>query len=211
MNKQDVTFNTIEDMVRFVVENSPRISADRWQLDVTTNWEYIDKEAGEKWDEENSKIPYVYHRDPGRKAYEKIQKQLEKRRPEQHHVTHYTLRTSYSHFRVWSIELSNELGKLIDSTWKKGTRGRYSSFVQRVGSVTMAGILKRLGNTDVDKQIKKAQAAIEAETQKNSRNISRRTVKHHAEEIIKLMDKHPEIWGGKVPTAITQLSKLIEE
>ena len=65
--------------------------------------------------------------------------------------------------------------------------------MERVGRLTIPGMLKRLGMTGLKKQIKDAQTKIDNQMAKNKRNYARKQARELAEKLMALRDKNPEI------------------
>jgi hypothetical protein len=138
-------------------------------------------------------MPYVsYHDEPAHTHYELVKRELSDRQPSKHRVTTWTLEqaTSDRYSRGATIYLSTELAEQINATWKVGPAYRGSRDTKRVGIMTIAGIVKRLGVKGFDKQIKDATVAAQTLADKNARNNNRDYAVKQAEELHNLMTKN---------------------
>lgn len=90
-----------------------------------------------------------------------------------------------------SLILSDELGKQIDEIWTKKEPYRNANYKRNYGSLSLQGILKRLGKSDVAediaKRIKAAEAAEEIARAKRNRNYKRKQIREKAEELYRLL------------------------
>ena len=198
MSKQDITISTIDELVAFVTSNL--YNADRkWMLDDHSKMEWDDPEAGRAWDAENSANPYLSsfgHKKEEHEAYEAKNVELQERKPKQHQVVYWSLRESGDGWHHTYIQLSTEMGEMLDKVWKRKPSYRCSIRMVRTGYVTIPGLLKRLGMVGFDKQIANAKAVAEAKKEKNNRNYYRNEVIELANKIHFVMEKHPELFTG---------------
>jgi len=194
--KQQKRFETVEDLISFVMGNTYRASG-RWTLDDYSDWVWANEEAGAAWDEEHFKNGwYVDLDDPRRAEWEAACAELDSRKPEKYHKTTYALVECGHSYRSTRYALSDELGAAIDGIWTK-KRSTYGSGMIRVASMTIPGMLKRLGKTDIGKQVKAAQAEADARLAKNKRNSARREAVRLAEQLIDLMERNPDVLATK--------------
>lgn len=199
MSKTEITFNSVEDMVAYVTRN-PGYNADRrWTLESSLNMEFVNLDAGVAWMQEKSELedqireahgdvwPYDKEMKPEWKA--KLE-DLKARKPEMHPVGWYSLHESDGN--RWNntyIRLDFHLGEAIDAIWTKGTRGYYSSAKQRLGRMTIPGILKRLGETEVGGKIAAAKAEEKRRSEINGRNYHRREIQKAAKTLKEAVEK----------------------
>jgi len=187
--KQQKRFETVEDLISFVMGNTYRASG-RWTLDDYSDWVWANEEAGAAWDEEHFKNGwYVDLDDPRRAEWEAADTELCSRRPEQYRKTSYTLVECGHGYSNTRYTLSDELGAAIDGIWTK-KRSTYGSGMIRVASMTIPGMLKRLGKSDIGKQVKAAQAEADARAAKNKRNYVRSEARRLAGLLVDLMEKN---------------------
>lgn len=132
--------------------------------------------------------------------------------PAKHIVEYWSLKTASSGRYSDGFNLSAELGNQLSKIWKQDTRHAWRGDFS--GYKTLQGILKALGRTDIAQLVKSAQAAAEAQKQKNSRNYVRREINAKLAEIEKLVNQHGATLGITVemfqlPTELAD--KLTEE
>ena len=183
--KQQKRFETVEDLISFVMGNT-YLASGRWTMHDYSNWVWVDEEAGASWDEERAEL------DVGRSEYEEWHKanaELHSRKPEKYHKTTYALVECGHSYRSTRYALSDELGAAIDGIWTK-KRSTYGSGMIRVASMTIPGMLKRLGKSDIGKQVKAAQAEADARAAKNKRNYVRSEARRLAGLLVDLMEKN---------------------
>jgi hypothetical protein len=193
MNNTSVTFNTVEDMAKWVVANPGYRSTMRFSLEDRISWEYDDVEAGKKWSEEDSAIPYVSFCDePAHTHYLLIKEAHDQLQPKKHKVVTWYLDKAIERYsrNSTSIYLSPELAKEIDSVWKRGPIYRGSKETKRVGLVTIPGIVKRLGVKGFDKQIAEATKTVKEIADRNIRNNNRSYAIKQAEELRNSMTRN---------------------
>ena len=194
MSKETITLNTVEDMVAFVTKNL--YNADRkWMLQDHKDWQWDDPEAGKAWQAEDNVNEFVSMFDENKKAeyasYLAKEKELDARKPKQHQETSWSLRESGEGWHNAYINLSPELGEMLDKTWKTKPAYKGADYTSRTGYVTIPGMLKRLGMIGFDKQIKADKEAEEARRAKNGRNYERKEVMELANKIATVMEKYP--------------------
>jgi len=194
--KQQKRFESMEDLIAFVVNNHYNASG-RWTMDDYSKWVWADEEAGAAWDEERFNNGWCVSRDdPGYAEWEAADAELRSRKPEQYRKTTYALVECGHSYRSTRYTLSDELGAAIDGIWTK-RMSAYGSGRIRVASMTIPGMLKRLGKTDIGKQGKAAQAEADARLAKNKRNSARREAVRLAEQLIGLMERNPDVLATK--------------
>jgi hypothetical protein len=125
-------------------------------------------------------------------------------------VQEYYLYYSSGSWRGVKIELSIELGEMLDKIWTHGPRWRNSDYITRKGQLTLPGMLKRLGNSDIDKKIKEAQNKEEKEIEKRNRNYARKNIREHAQKLSELLAKHSELLNDDKIVTPADLSSLID-
>lgn len=157
---------TIEDLIEMALR--PYGKDKRWELDKHENQEYDDKLLGEAWEKDGDIIR-------AKKNYYGTPEWIEheRKKPPTHMEPIYYLyyRSNAWHEERW--DLSIRLGEQIDTVWtRKEKYGRQC----RIGLLTLAGILKRLGRTDVGEKIKEATKKRNEESAKSNRNFHRRNI-----------------------------------
>lgn len=204
MNKQGVRIDTIEEMIHYATSNI--FNADRkWMLEDSTQREFVDKEAGEKFMAELAAVPFVSYKDePAHSHYELVRKEIESRRPEMKFVTYWTLVEQTPRYHKTRINLSEELGVVLDKVWKTKPMYRGSSQFKRTGYISIPGMLQRLGETDIKNKVAQAKLNAKLQSEKNIRNYARKEVNRLAKEIKTIMDKHPDII---FPSQLAELSR----
>jgi len=170
--------NTIEDLVAVALKSGDT----RYKLNDNTVWEYDDIATGKAW--EDGEDAYVgkhsSYGTPEYKAYRERVYEYEKLKPATHAVKTYVLRSDYD----TRYSLGAELGAQVDGVWTKKV-GRYSKTPERTGLLTLAGILKRMGRTDVATKIKDAETLRKEQDAKNRRNNIRRNVYKYLNDLEK--------------------------
>lgn len=206
----ETKFETVEDMVNFITTATHKADS-KYMLNCRTSREYINEEEGKKWEEEDNKINVFFScqdqgNEPAESYYAEKRNEHRKLRPQDKEVKYWSLDEILSG-GYWrsrnSIALSNELGELLDGIWKTKKRYDWSS-PERTGYVTIPGMLKRLGNTSISKQIKDAQTAAKLLAEKNRRNYERREVNKLAKQIHKIMQDNPKI---TFPASIAEMAR----
>lgn len=220
----ETRFETAEDMVKFVVSNTYWAS-ERWTLKDWKSTEYVNPVDGAAWQAGfNERWETVgglgeMDWDTRQAARQALLEQFPA--PEQHTVKRWYLEQSagdrYSHRR--NIQLSDALGEQLVEVWTTKP-SRYSSFIvtasgvsglrvmDRVGRMTISGMLKRLGQGDLKDEIAEAKTAEEARIAKIHRNNVRSEARQLAAKLIQLMEQHPDV---KLPTTLTKLAALVNE
>lgn len=213
--KTETKINTIEELVKYItthIHDDTRYELTSYCRDV-----YDNPADGEKWQEEKDQLENKLRSalQPGEYFYSTTENNPEwiainDRRPPEHTVETWYLEQAWSGYSTHhtNIEISVELGQMIDKIWTRKT-GRYSNTPIRTGRLTIPGILKRLGQTDFKVQIdaeKKRQAEI---SQKNSRNYARRNIKDTSTKLTKTLDEYSKEWRRNFsPEFVSQLDAL---
>jgi len=202
--KNEITFNTVQDMADYVLVNTYRAKT-RWTLWENKNWEWVDAKAGAAWDAEDDALGYVSWSDAElRAAYEENKDELRTRRPKQHQVTTYGLQESTDGYRRDYIRLSTELGMQLKGVWTVRKNTYSDSFVP----ITIPGLLKRLGKTEIGAQVKAAEKKAKETSERNSRNYVRRQARELAQKLLDLQAKHPEM---VFPAQLTEIVTMEDE
>ena len=162
MKAKTKTLETVEQLVEYALRLSTWNSSQRWKLEDRSRKEYVDLEAGNAWQTEFYAVPWASPGIPAHEEFEKARKALYERQPEQRDKTTWTLVAAGDSYSPDRICLSEELGAAVDGIWTKKVTSTWSSTPQRVGVMTLNGMLKRLGKTDIGKQVKKIQAEAKA-------------------------------------------------
>lgn len=193
MNTKHSRFNTVEDMVKWVLGNTFNASR-RYSIESTSHTAWDDPEAGDAWDTERRDLGWAYDLDPeAREQYLVKEQELFARLPAQHTVTNWMLREATgSRWRSSYIELSEELGTAINATWTKRA-DRYDKHQVNVGTISVPGILKRLGHAGMDKEIAAATEQEQNRIAKVRRNNARMEARKLAQEYLDLMDREQSV------------------
>jgi len=144
ITKKLITIKTVEELANFAVAKL-HYSATKFELRDSSERVWDDPEAGKAW----------------------LEEELQIRRPEEHTVETWWLLEkskcdSFSSSSNRVIQLSSELGHLLDGIWKH-RNFRDAIYTHRDShGLTLIGMLIRLGKTDVAHQIKTALIAAEA-------------------------------------------------
>ena len=162
--------NTIEDLVKYALIETDN----KFQLRDSTDYEYDDPAEGQAWlDNRESVIGKCpgYQGD-GYKEWKKRDAAYDETRPKIHPVKTWSLQRGYH----TEYSLSRELGEKIDAIWSKKESRYYRDQMNRTGALTFAGILKRLGRTDIAKTIKEAESKRKTQQEIDRRNATRRSL-----------------------------------
>lgn len=207
MEKPKVILQTIDELVSYTINHKNDDS--RWSLGTSEYDKWENEEDGSKWSSEYYGLDRKWSSDEGYNEYVAQREEIESRKPAQNHIIEYYLTaSSSSSYRNRYIYISASLFSLIAKTWKLGPTWRGSTSLERKGKVTLQGILKRLGQTDVSKQIEQAKENERLESEKRNRNYARKNVKEWAEKILGEIKNHPEIvW----PIDIQSLVEIEQE
>ena len=207
MKAKTKTLETVEQLVEYALRMSSYNSGQRWKLEDWSRKEYVDLEAGNAWQDEHNKIEWVSFGQPGHEEYKQAKQESYSRMPEQRDKTTWTLVAAGHSYHPDRIYLSEELGAAVDGIWTKRS-ARYGSYMDRVGVMTLSGILKRLGKTDIGKQVKKLQAEAKANAEKASRNRVRKEARLRATELLDLIARNPEI---ELPIHLSEIATVEDE
>jgi hypothetical protein len=211
-NRAVIRFETVEDMVKFVTER-PHRGTTKYNLRDDMSMKWIDEQAGEQWHKARyDDLEWVGYGQPGYEEYKAAADKLDANMPKQKKVITWRLVESSSSYRADSIELSTELAEMLNKVWKKGPINRWSSYEERKGAVSIPGLLKRLGNTDVGKQIKAAKAAEQVIINKRNRNYTRKQIREAADTLCKkLLDAADVVDSEEIPISFfVNLKRLME-
>jgi len=182
--------NTIEDLVAVAMRSGDT----RYKLNDYTEHEYDDPVEGKAWEGNQESVigEYVGYGREGRKEYAEREQAYMETMPKKHPVITWVLRSDYD----TRYSLGAELGAQVDSVWTKKDK-RYGTGQERTGLLTLAGILKRLGRTDVATKIKDAETLRKEQDAKNRRNNIRRNVYKYLNDLEKYVKDYCE------PTGVT--------
>ncbi len=201
-----VTLNTLEELVSWITAN--HYWADRkWKLQSYFRQEWDDAEEGAAWDAKLAELEKEFPRFSDRTPeYYDRRTALHDVAPDKHGVYDWTLVEAGEGWHAKYIELSRELGAMIEAVWTKRP-ARYGSGEDLVGNLTIPGMLKRLGNTEVGQRIKAQKELEQRRAEKNSRNYARRELRKLAME----MEKHLESLGMSKYSQVHNLAELEDE
>ena len=202
--KNEIIFNTVQDMADYVLVNTYHAKT-RWTLWEHKSWEWVDEAAGAAWNAEDDALGDVSYSDAElRAAYEEKKNELCARLPEQHQVTTYGLRESGDGYHHDYIQFSSELGSQLKAIWTVRKTRWSETFVP----ITIPGLLKRLGKTEIGKQVRAAEKKAKETRERNSRNYARRQARKLAQELLDLQAKHPEV---VFPAQLTEIAVMEDE
>lgn len=194
-----IKINSLEDLAKFATKNLAASEA-RYKLREINSQEFVDPIAGEAWQKERLQIKVAerpadmswsdWEKDADHKRYSDEYEAWRSRRPEEKMITSFELERTGDRFysRRGAIEISNELGIQIKKIWTMREDYRGSKHMSMTGSLSIIGILKRLGQTDIGKDVKAAQKKVKEENEKNSRNYDRRRLIEAAQKVLSLSD-----------------------
>jgi len=197
---KNIRLVTIQDLVSLIstrANSTYTHSLDRkYSLEDRTGDEWDDDFAGAQYEEQVATLevtrPVEYwsmERDnPIKAAYMRKVEKLQKTMPKKHHVTYYHLYEQGSSYHGEVIELSSELGVMLDGIWSHREAYRGSSWMKRVSGMTLQGMAKRLGQTGIADTVKKAQDLAKRQSEANSRNYARKHVREVANELVLKID-----------------------
>lgn len=203
MKPQNTKFEKVQDLVNWLTE-SPYRTNEKYSLSSWSHKVWDDEEAGKAWNKEYYALPMVWRHNfehytedghhytfdetgyrEAEKAYDTAQDEIISRCPSEHIETTWTLEKA----RGSSIALAEEMGQLLDSTWTKRT-SRYSSLKERVGMLTVGGMLKRLkADKGLNEAINAAKAAADHQQEVNRINSARSQIRRYAKEIVGLVEQ----------------------
>jgi hypothetical protein len=209
MYKEETRFENVKDMANWVTKNTHNAER-RFMLEFTTHTMYLDPEAGKAWEEKYYAIPYPSDDwdAPEYKAYRKAQEDMQESQPETKQVPDwYLVESGDSRFKKY-LHLSQDLGEKVNGIWKV-TNSRWRGS-HRTGMLTIVSILKRLGLTDIGDQVKTAQAQVEAENAKNTRNYHRKAVIELALKMNEHLNCEPKAFNDHLVVRIGNLLRDVE-
>lgn len=226
------TLRTMEDLVALAVKRAERLAlvksnpngADdtKWRLERSGHFEWDDKAAGDRWEEE--KVDLI-HDTPDevkrsmntlglfqtkganttaeekelaakKDEYQKKSEELKSRRPPEHRVDFFFLSAQNPTRGASTYYLSPELFATLDSVWTK-RKNSWGEGEKRVGALTLAGMFKRLGKIqDVAAAVTIAREHVLAEQAKTAMTLRRRAIREKAQELLDLITAAP---AGTVP------------
>lgn len=148
--------NTVEELVQFTAKRRPD-KYDRWQFDARYDQEWADPEAGAKWMAEKNQLEDEYdgsdYTDQALMAeYSNKVDELKARRPEMVKVGSFKMTHRSSTWNWHYITLSAELGEMLVDLWPRRTSDRF--YGHPYTYMTLTGVLKMLGRTDVGEKIR---------------------------------------------------------
>lgn len=218
MTSKTYTLNTIEDLVQ--AATSPMGRDKKFELSIRTDDVFVDPEEGAAWQDLLNEVReaawearkgLVYGHPERAALHEKLEadeKELRRIRPEMTRVTHFTLveKTEY-YSSTTRYELSPQLGASIESIWTMVPAYRGASYtVPAKQGLTLAGICKRLGKSDIADQIKEAKAAEEARALEIRRSNVRLNAAKMANELLAYIEKNRDL--VELPRTLEELSAL---
>lgn len=173
---QAQNINTIDELIAAAVKDSARFT-----IMEDSDWVYDDPVAGKAW--QDGEDDYCGKWTPyGAEGYAEYKSKVDSYqdlRPSRHVEKTYRLRNNYSTYYI----LSGEVGSQVDAIWTKHP-ARYSNRMVNKGSMTLSGMLKRMGE-DISDQIQAQKAKRELSDQIYIRNNARLSLKRKLEELEK--------------------------
>lgn len=203
--KKETILETVDDFVNFVL--TFYYIKSRYTLEIQKNNMFVDKEAGDKWEDEYYGIVLADCNNDWKEYYEK-QRELIERRPEQKEIVTYYLSCPNEFYREKHLYLSEELGKLIESVWTKVPSRYDPDKLEMKGMLTLPGILKRLGKTDIKTHIKDAELKHEAQEEKQRKNNFRKSLLNYANEIKKVIENSNNLIDVNLNMTINELLEI---
>lgn len=217
---KNMTLNTLEEMVAFALRQ--REPSQKYMLQDRDAQVWENEAAGQVWqeaslalDREYAGHTYSYARDVDPEKYEEYKikdAKLRELMPAKLTVKIYWLEAAGTG-SMWHsrhrIELSTELGEMLDGIWK--TKERYPSgmgWVTRTGWLTIQGMLKRLGRTDIGKQVQAAQKAAQERQERQHKIQVARNLLEQLEQTKKAIERANEL--GVYATANTSINILTD-
>jgi len=183
--KETNRINTMDELINAAITDSTRFT-----IEEDSNWVYDDPVAGKAWIDGEHEfcgdwIPY------GAEGHEEYQKKFDayqNLRPSRHIEKTYRLRNDFKTYYI----LGEEIGGKVDAIWTKRP-SRFSNRMNNKGSMTLSGMLKRMGE-DISNQIEAQKAKRELADQIYIRNNARLSLKRKLEEL----EKWVVDYGGKI-------------
>jgi len=215
MTSKRFDINSLEELVTYAVEHGRIAKEDKFRLNDSTNWEYVDKSAGEQWQTKDSDLSHLEWRlqryplddstlvqirldypglsvDEVKSRINQDRKDHQKLQPEQVRVTTWTLEEQTDYSKKY-FYLSLELGQQLDQIWTHRPWYKGSSCMNRVGGLTILGMLKRLKkDAGLLDEINKRQVEAEAKQLVQARHNRTQTVAQKAQELIDIINHYPE-------------------
>lgn len=206
-------FETLEDLTQYVIRTRPD-KYDRWTLEPTSSWAYDDPVAGQTYEKEVADLDKEYYHldnrdENARAAFNAATEELVARRPAQHQETHWALMQPKSSGSRWygnrRIYLSDELGEMFAKVWS--TKSRYHNWdngPRDYTRMTLAGLLKRLGQSDIGDRVKQAQDEAARKLAELRLQNSLANVSEKAEALLKAIHDAVEA-GADLPVDLEDL------
>lgn len=183
--KQTKRINTLDELIGAALSDSTRFT-----IDEDSNWVYDDPVAGKAWQDGESDYcgKYPVYGTPEYEAYNVKRNEYEDLRPSRHIEKTYRLRNDFNTYYI----LGEEIGGKVDAIWTKRP-SRYSNRMVNKGSMTLSGMIKRMGE-DISDQIEAQREKRELAGQIYIRNNVRLSLKRKLEEL----EKWVVDYGGKI-------------
>ena len=201
-----VLIGSLDGLVAWIAANR-HYAGTKWKLEDRASWEWDDEGEGAAWQAKMDQLELEYPNFSSRnQTYYDKRTALHDAMPTRHQVIQFTLVEAGAGYHSKRLSLPFILGAKIDDCWTKKA-SRWGSGEERVATLTIPGILKRLGNTEVGDILKAAQAREKAQSEKNQRNYARRELRRLAAE----MGKHLLTLGIGSNIPVYNLETLEEE
>jgi hypothetical protein len=186
MSKESITLETVEDLAKFATSHiQPWMQSKKYDIHSNSSWEWDDPAAGKTWSDNR---PSYRSNDPTWAVEDNAYSET---RPDSHTVKSYYLesRTSGRHFdTIW---ISETLYNLLDSVWTKREAYHGSTYTKNVGGLTLVGMLKRLGKTEIKGQVDAALKAAQDQEAANLKASRQDTARRLAKELAEFMARFP--------------------
>lgn len=192
-----VKINTIDELIAAAIKDSTRFT-----IDGDWNTAYDDPVAGKAW--EDGETAYCgecpNYGTPEYKVYNDKLDEYEKLRPGRHIEKTYRLQNNCSTYYI----LNEEVGSQVDAIWTKHP-SRYGNRMVNKGSMTLAGMLKRMGH-DISGQIEAQKTRRELANRIYIRNNARLSLKRKLEDL----EKWVTDYGGTIDVTAEMFQLPIE-
>jgi hypothetical protein len=178
--------------------------------------DWLDPVAGEAWQKEEYALDekwhevakeetakqgagYIHYRDL--RGYQDELEVLKASQPERQWVNHYHLYGKYGD----TLALSKELGENVAKVWRTGTYGNF------VGTITLKGLCKKLGENGLDATIKAATLIAKAQKAQETRNHHRTILRQKIAELTKSFAEMEDLGIDPNQMTIAQMLTAIGE
>lgn len=188
MARKDYSALTLEQFVALTIErNTPsygnKVDADRYELRHVHNWHYADSAESDAWYDICPTRNNFDDTDDGFRAYQSARDAWKELEPARVNTDTYTLESSTSLYRV--VTISKELYDLFDNVWSKRSRFK-GARPERVGQLTLTGLLRRLDKTASNDVLTQIQSARDARQERQTKIVCNQQRAHIAKALTDL-------------------------